>query len=285
MTTTAVPNAKFALLFLTVDNPIFPTMWDNWVGDNESCVDIYIHPKYPDQLTWRRDRMIPHVPNNSPNKQVQAYGALISAAVNHALSNQFKYVKYVIITESCIPLQAFDQFSNLMCKYPNISYYIDAQTRPNSGSLVGGSLVGGDPLTQIKSQLVGISDRNRLPIYQVSDQFALCHTHAVKFARTYSAVFGGTIDTSQMFAAILFTTSNSAGMCLSALADIDLATDPAFINYAITHNLTTVNPGNQESKHTESINTLLLKYRGYLPLFASNFYTDEQITQFWGNLN
>jgi predicted O-methyltransferase YrrM len=45
---------KIAFLFLTIENPNFTKVWDYYFKDNQDKINIYIHPKYPDKITWHK---------------------------------------------------------------------------------------------------------------------------------------------------------------------------------------------------------------------------------------
>lgn len=109
-----------AILFATDTNPHFPNIWDKWIDNgnepNERC-DIYIHPKFPDQVTWRRESILPksHLSNSYWN---DICGALLAYATSIKT-----YTKYVIVSESDIPVRPFDTFYRSMCRYPDMSLY------------------------------------------------------------------------------------------------------------------------------------------------------------------
>ena len=49
---------KIAFLFLVIDNPNFPKIWNSYFRGHKDKYNIYIHPKFPDKLTWNKKCMI-----------------------------------------------------------------------------------------------------------------------------------------------------------------------------------------------------------------------------------
>ena len=45
---------KIAFLFLTLENPNFPKIWDKYFRSHKDKYSIYIHPKYPELLTCKK---------------------------------------------------------------------------------------------------------------------------------------------------------------------------------------------------------------------------------------
>ena len=98
---------KIAFLFLTLDNPNFPNIWNNYFKNHKDKYNIYIHPKYPDKLTWKKKCMI-------KNLKQTAWGFITEAEIEllkEAYKDKDNY-KFVTISESCIPTQSFDTFYN-----------------------------------------------------------------------------------------------------------------------------------------------------------------------------
>lgn len=56
---------KIAFLFLTLDNPNFPKIWNEYFKGNEDKYTIYIHPKYPEKVRWNKDRIIKNLQETS----------------------------------------------------------------------------------------------------------------------------------------------------------------------------------------------------------------------------
>jgi hypothetical protein len=96
---------KIAFLFLVLDNPNFPKIWDKYFKNNKDKYNIYIHPKYPDKLNWKRKYMISNLKETEWGFITNAYIELMKEAIK----NEDNY-KFITISESCIPIQSFDNF-------------------------------------------------------------------------------------------------------------------------------------------------------------------------------
>jgi hypothetical protein len=96
---------KIAFLFLTLDNPHFPKLWDSYFKGNENKYTLYIHPKYQEKVTWRKENIINKLHETSRGFIVRAYIELM----REAYKNKDNF-KFVIISESEIPIKSFDQF-------------------------------------------------------------------------------------------------------------------------------------------------------------------------------
>lgn len=116
---------KIAFLFLTIENPNFPEIWDKYFKGYESQYTLYIHPKYPEKLTWNKDKMIKELKETAWGHITEAYIELLKAAYQD--KNNYKFIT---ISESCLPIKSFDKFykdciSDPLCwiKKMNISKY------------------------------------------------------------------------------------------------------------------------------------------------------------------
>ena len=98
---------KIAFLFLILDNPHFPKIWNKYFKNNKDKYNIYIHPKYPEKLTWKKKHMITNLKNTAWGFITEAYIELLKAAY----LDEDNY-KFVTISESCVPIQSFDNFYN-----------------------------------------------------------------------------------------------------------------------------------------------------------------------------
>jgi len=96
---------KIAFLFLVLDNPNFPKIWDKYFRGHRDKYTIYIHPKYPLKTTWKKDRIIKSLKNTGWGYIVDAYIELLK----EAYKDPDNY-KFVTISESCLPIKSFDQF-------------------------------------------------------------------------------------------------------------------------------------------------------------------------------
>ena len=96
---------KIAFLFLVIDNPNFPDIWDKYFKNNQDKYTIYIHPKYPEKHTWKPKNII-------RNLKETAWGHIVEAEVSlfkEAYKDKNNY-KFITISESCVPIKTFDEF-------------------------------------------------------------------------------------------------------------------------------------------------------------------------------
>ena len=108
---------KIAFLFLIIDNPNFPEIWDYYFKNNMDKINIYIHPKYPQSQTWKPECII-------KNLQPTGWGFIVDAYMElfrEAYANKDN-IKFVTISESCVPIKPFDKFYNsIVVEEPTIS--------------------------------------------------------------------------------------------------------------------------------------------------------------------
>jgi hypothetical protein len=108
---------KIAFLFLTLDNPNFPDIWNNYFKGNENKINIYIHPKYPDLVTWNNKKIIKNLKETSWGFIVSAYIELFKEAIKNKDN-----IKFITISESCVPIKPFNKlYNDLTKKYINES--------------------------------------------------------------------------------------------------------------------------------------------------------------------
>lgn len=102
---------KIAFLFLTVDNVHFPNIWSRYFKNNEQYYNIYCHAKHPNLVTvqWQKDNFIDNHVETAWGKIVNAYFELIK----YAMLNKDN-MKFVVISESDVPLQSFKSFYNFL---------------------------------------------------------------------------------------------------------------------------------------------------------------------------
>lgn len=123
------PN-KIAFLFLTIGDINQPNVWTKYFEGKQSKYSIYINPKYPQAINteWLKDRVI--------KKRVEKTGwGFITEAYHNLLKEAMEdkdNMKFVFISESCVPLKSFDNFYNTMMmddlrtsyvKFMNVSKY------------------------------------------------------------------------------------------------------------------------------------------------------------------
>jgi hypothetical protein len=106
-------DKKIAFLFLILDNPNFPKIWDSYFRGHKEQYSLYIHPKYPKQLTWKRKNMIKNIKETAWGFIVEAYIELLKEAYKDPQN-----YKFVTISESCIPIKTFDTFYKDCIKDP-----------------------------------------------------------------------------------------------------------------------------------------------------------------------
>lgn len=95
---------KIAFLFILIDNPNFPDIWDQYLKNNEDKYNIYIHPKYPKKHTWKPEHIIPKLKETAWGHIVEAEVSLFIEA--HKDKNNYKFIT---ISESCIPIKKFSK--------------------------------------------------------------------------------------------------------------------------------------------------------------------------------
>ena len=96
---------KIAFLFLTMGDLHQPAVWTRYLN-NRHKYSVYLNPKYPDlvQTPWLKDRIIPkRVENTGWGFITEAYHNLLEEAMKDKDN-----VKFIFISESCIPLKSFD---------------------------------------------------------------------------------------------------------------------------------------------------------------------------------
>lgn len=98
---------KIAFLFLVIDDPHFPDIWDYYFRGHEEKINIYIHPKFAQSHTWKPLNVIENLKPTGWGFIVDAYMELFKEAYKDK-SN----IKFVTISESCIPIKPFDEFYN-----------------------------------------------------------------------------------------------------------------------------------------------------------------------------
>ena len=96
---------KIAFLFLTIENPNFPKLWNKYFRTHKDKYTIYIHPKYPEKVTWKKKHIIKNLQETAWGYITKAYIELIREAYKDP--NNYKFVT---ISESCVPIQSFDNF-------------------------------------------------------------------------------------------------------------------------------------------------------------------------------
>jgi hypothetical protein len=102
-------NAKIAFLFLIIDDINHPEIWEKYFKNNLDRINIYVHPKHPENVKtpWLKKNIIQNLVNTE--------WGFITNAYYHLFEEAFKNkdnIKFVTISESCLPLQPFHKFYN-----------------------------------------------------------------------------------------------------------------------------------------------------------------------------
>jgi hypothetical protein len=96
---------KIAFLFLTIKDINFPNIWDAYFKNNKNKYNIYIHPKYSDQVNWHPENIINNLVETKWGFITRAYIELFK----EALKDKDNY-KFITMSEACIPIKSFDIF-------------------------------------------------------------------------------------------------------------------------------------------------------------------------------
>jgi hypothetical protein len=94
---------KIAFLFLVIDDINFPNIWDFYFRNFEDKINIYIHPKNPNKTKWHKECIIRDLRETSWGHIVDAYRALFTEALKDKDN-----VKFITVSESCVPIKPFD---------------------------------------------------------------------------------------------------------------------------------------------------------------------------------
>ena len=101
---------KIAFLFLTIDDIHQPIIWDAFFkGISHSKYSIYLHPKYPEKVTWHADRIIENLQPTGWGHITRAYVELIREAFKDPAN-----VKFLVFSESDVPIRPFDEVYRAM---------------------------------------------------------------------------------------------------------------------------------------------------------------------------
>ena len=96
---------QIAFLFLILDNPNFPKIWDSYFRGNKDKYNIYIHSKNTEKTLWKSKNIIEKIQETSWGHIVSAYIELFREAYKNPLN-----MKFLTISESDIPIKSFDTF-------------------------------------------------------------------------------------------------------------------------------------------------------------------------------
>ena len=102
-------NIKVAFLFLIIDDINHPDIWSKYFDNNFDKINIYVHPKNPQNVKtpWLKKNIIQKLVNTEWGFITNAYYNLFEEAFKNKDN-----IKFVTISESCLPLQPFTHFYN-----------------------------------------------------------------------------------------------------------------------------------------------------------------------------
>ena len=112
---------KIAFLFLTIGDVHQPEVWSKYFNGFHGKYSIYSHPKFPDkvQTPWLQNALIPDLVETGWGYITRAYACLMTEAMKDPDN-----VKFVTISESCIPLKPFQSFYDQMKKDDERTSYV-----------------------------------------------------------------------------------------------------------------------------------------------------------------
>ena len=96
---------QIAFLFLILDNPNFPKIWDSYFRGHKDKYNIYIHSKQTEKTLWKSKNIIEKIQETSWGHIVSAYIELFREAYKNPNN-----MKFLTISESDIPIKSFDTF-------------------------------------------------------------------------------------------------------------------------------------------------------------------------------
>jgi len=96
---------QIAFLFLILDNPNFPKIWDSYFRGHKDKYNIYIHSKHTEKTLWKSKNIIEKIQETSWGHIVSAYIELFREAYKNPNN-----MKFLTISESDIPIKSFDTF-------------------------------------------------------------------------------------------------------------------------------------------------------------------------------
>jgi hypothetical protein len=110
---------RIAFLFLTIDDIHFPNLWTQYFHDHSDQINIYCHPKNPENVytPWLKKNIIPNLTETGWGYIVNAYYELLK----YAYKNE-ENIKFIIISESCVPLKNFNKMYDFILKDEKTSF-------------------------------------------------------------------------------------------------------------------------------------------------------------------
>lgn len=113
---------KIAFLFLTIDNVIYPEIWEYYFKNNMDKINIYCHPKYPDNVTvpWQKKNIISNLVPTKWGFLTQAMVSLLKSSLKNK-----ENLKFILVSDSCLPIKSFNLLFNFLKKDNLKTSYID----------------------------------------------------------------------------------------------------------------------------------------------------------------
>ena len=112
---------KIAFLFLTIGDIHQPEVWTKYFKGFEGKYSIYCHPKFPEKVKtpWLQTAILPELVETGWGYITQAYACLLKEAMKDP-----ENIKFVTISESCIPLKPFQPFYDYLKKDDERTSYV-----------------------------------------------------------------------------------------------------------------------------------------------------------------
>jgi len=112
---------KIAFLFLTIGDIHQPEVWSRYFEGNKGKYSIYCHPKYPEKVktAWLKEGILSKRVETGWGYITHAYECLMREAMKDP-----ENIKFVTISESCIPLKPFESFYSHLKKDDERTSYV-----------------------------------------------------------------------------------------------------------------------------------------------------------------
>jgi hypothetical protein len=112
---------KIAFLFLTIDQPYFTQAWEKYFENNQKKYNIYIHPKNKDSITHKlfKNNIVPNIKTTNWGFLIEAQISLLETALLQDKDNQ----KFILVSDSCLPIKNFDDLYNFLNTNKKKSYF------------------------------------------------------------------------------------------------------------------------------------------------------------------
>ena len=113
--------SKIAFLFLTIDNVYYPQIWERYFQECPLKKSIYVHPKYPEQVTvpWMRDHIIEDLVPTKWGHLTNAFYQLLKAAFKDKMNSHV-----IFISDSCLPIRKLSTLDKYIHSYPRKTSFI-----------------------------------------------------------------------------------------------------------------------------------------------------------------